>query len=272
MTYYNYIRSFNKYIVMYPFVTIWDTPLYMTWLGIMVSLWVYLITLLWYTRTYKLSISIALYTFPVMLFLCYVWWLYMHHVVVYKTFFVEIWSLISMLSPVWYNFHFVGIAWWYAFFVTLFLMRFPRSSKERKKWIDVFFLSVALSLIPLWFFLILGDDVIGKVYDWFLSVSALTDQSNLTKYPSVFPVWLLYSLLGIISIVITRFLMRREQEWWVWLMWFLVLLLWLSLIFFFQEYPLSWVINISGIRMDIKQYTAWFLFAYVWLWRWALKE
>lgn len=250
---------------MYPFLPLGEHGLYMTWIGTLVSLLVFLWVLLRYSYKYKLSVSLALYTFPVFLFLCYIGGLYVHYVVTTKQLFVSMLDIVPMLSPAWYNFHFVGIAWWFAAFLSLFLLRFPRSIKERKKRVDAYFMGTACALVPLGIFAILWDDIIGVMYEGVWAIRALSDQSELIKYGSVFPVGILYSGVWVCALIITRIMTQKSQVRWTWYLWFMIILGGLSLVFFFQEYPLSGVINLWWIRMDIKQYAAWMLMAYIWL-------
>lgn len=70
-------------------------------------------------------------------------------------------QLLGLITPYGYKFHFVGIAIGAALSIRYFLKNIARI-ENRKLYIDVLFFGVSAAMIPLGFFLLLGDDFIGK--------------------------------------------------------------------------------------------------------------
>lgn len=77
---------------------------------------------------------------------------------------------------------------------------------EKLKWVDVFFFSSAIALIPMGIFFVLGDTIVGKAAPFSsLGVSDLTPDgsSELSKYGKVFPVGIFLSIISLFSRGIT---------------------------------------------------------------------
>ncbi|NOZ44164.1 MAG: hypothetical protein GXP45_03350 [bacterium] len=70
-------------------------------------------------------------------------------------------ELSILLSPRGFHFHFVGILLGIVISIAIFLKKIKRY-ENKKVWIDILFFSFALALVPLGFFLLLGDNFIGQ--------------------------------------------------------------------------------------------------------------
>ena len=77
---------------------------------------------------------------------------------------------------------------------------------EKLKWMDLFFFSTSMAIIPMGVFFVLGDTIIGKPAPFSsIGVSDLTagGVSELSKYGKVFPVGIFLSIISLLSLGIT---------------------------------------------------------------------
>jgi hypothetical protein len=117
-------------------------------------------------------------------------------------------------------------------------------------------LSLANALIIFWIFITLWDTVIWKPTDSIFAIRALSDNSALTKFDWVFPVWLFLSFGVLIIHIIVSILSIIFKKNWLWIRWLIWILIVLNIVFLFQSYPRYWLISILWTSFDIKQYVS----------------
>lgn len=177
---------------MYPFLTLWGVKIYMTGLGIVVGLFTFLIAAWVLCRKYKLNFRKLFYWFPTLLITTYLLGSYTYLLIEKGIWFPlsSLANLKALLSPYGYKFHFVGILLGIVWAVRRFFKKLIVGS-EKMKWIDLFFFSTTVALIPMGIFFVLGDTIIGKPAPFSsIGVSDLTSGgvSELSKFGKVFPV------------------------------------------------------------------------------------
>jgi hypothetical protein len=86
------------------------------------------------------------------------------------------------------------------------------------------------------------------------AIRALTDNSALTKFDGVYPVWLFISFGTLIIHFIITVLSIIIKKNWLWMWWIIWILIVLNISFIFQAYPRYGVISLLWISFDIKQY------------------
>lgn len=243
---------------MFPhFEVLWIT-VYMTWLWIIAFLLCFIIVALalckkWHQDFYKLF-----YRLPIALIITYLSWAYVY-------FFLNVWifptskaELLSILNPYGYHFHFVWIMIWFVISLILFFLRIKRY-ESKQIWIDIMFFSTTISLIPLGIWLVFGDNFIWQYYTGRLSIKPLTTASELNKFWSVHPVWLYISFVAIISLLLWILIKAKAKKFGIWLWGFIILIIWINIVFMFQQYPKYWVISLWKMVFDIKHYISIFV-------------
>lgn len=239
---------------MYPYFELFGKQISMMVIWIIISFIVFISTALNLTKKNHQDFLKLFYWLPGRIILSYILWRYV-------TFSLETWTyfpssisnIITILSPQNFNFHFVWllIATWICSII--FFSNIKRT-ENKKIWIDILFTSIANALIILWLFLTLGDTVIWKQTDSIFAIRALTDNSALTKFDGVYPVWLFISFWTlIVHMIITVLSIILKKNWlWMWgIVWILIVL---NISFLFQAYPRYGVISLIWISFDIKQY------------------
>jgi hypothetical protein len=86
------------------------------------------------------------------------------------------------------------------------------------------------------------------------AIRSLSDDSALTKFDGVYPVWLFISFWTLIIHVIVSILSIIFKKNWLWMRWLIWILIVLNITFLFQSYPRYWLISIFWTSFDIKQY------------------
>jgi len=186
-------------------------------------------------------------------------WAYSHFFLNYGIFPNSIEQIITLISPYGYKFHFAGLVLGFLISLILFFRKISRY-ENKKIWIDIFFFSFVLSLIPLWIFLVFGDNFIGKPSSssW-LAIKALTTQSELNKFWAVYPVWLMLSFVSIFSVLITFIIKKSFKTFGYGIIGFILLIIWFNFVLLFQQYSKHGVISAGWISFDIKNYISFFV-------------
>lgn len=240
---------------MRPFITLWNVVVYMTWVWIVVWFSTFIIVVFAYCRKLGISFKDFFYSLPILVALLYVVWAY-SFLIIENGIFIPTWlEFIETFTPYWYSFHFAWLVIWFIIYMTLFLKNI-KNPATRKKRIDTFFYALALSFIPLWVFLTLGDDFIWVSTKSIIWIQSFTEQSKLSKYSKVIPVWLLISFAWIFTYIFVEILKKRYKKKWIWFLWFWILSFLLSIVFIFQQYPKHWVAKFFWLTVDIKHYIA----------------
>ncbi len=222
--------------------------------GCIIAAIIFLITARILTKRNHQDFLKLFYRLPLRIILSYILWRYI-------SFSLETWiyfptslsNLLTILSPQNFNFHFVGLLIASRICLWIFFSSIKRS-ENKKIWADILFLSISNALIVFGIFLTLWDTVIWTPTDWIFAIRALTDNSALTKFDWVYPVWLFISFgVLIIHVIVSIFSIIFKKNW-MWMRWLVWILIVFNIAFLFQSYPKYWLINILWVSLDIKQY------------------
>ncbi len=238
---------------MYPFINLGETKIYMTGLGILLAAVTFLLVAAYRCRKYNLVYRRVFYRSPIAIILMYIFWSYFDFILQGNILPTNGRELLELMTPYGYKFHFVGIAIGGVLSIRYFLKNIARI-ENRKLYIDVLFFAVAAATIPLGFFLLLWDDVIGKWTSGRLGVQALHTDSELNKFNAVYPVGLFIAIWGIISYAGTIVAKHIQKISGAGFVWFAALFMGRSIIFLFQLYPRYGVISFGNYILDIEQY------------------
>jgi len=239
---------------MYPYFELFWKEISVVLIGIIISFIIFLITSRNLTKKNHQDFLKLFYRLPGWIILSYILWRYI-------TFSLETWiyfpssisNIITILSPQNFNFHFVGLLIASRICSVLFFSNIKRTENKKIR-IDILFISIANALIILWLFLTLWDTIIWKQTDSIFAIRALSDNSALTKFDWVYPIWLFMSFwILIIHIIITVLSIVLKKNW-LWMRGIIWILIVLNIVFLFQSYPRYWVISFLWISFDIKQY------------------
>lgn len=239
---------------MYPYITLWSITLYMTWIGLLIGAVIFLLTTHWYAKKHSLDTTHFFGAFSLGVIIIYLLGTYTRYLIEDFVIFPIDWQYrVLYLSPYGYKFHFLGIvagimtAWW------LFLKKVPTSTHNA--WMSTLCHAFLLAMFPIWIWLVLGDNFIGKPIESGWYVSALLADSKVAAYDSVIPLGLYLTLFGVAGHL---FLARREGKYkryagyrgWG------TIFLFLGILLIFQQYARHIVFRIAWYAWDIKQYVA----------------
>ena len=254
---------------MYPYFELFGTKIYSTGLGIVLSCLAFLITAYFLCKRYNQEFLRLFNGLPWLLVAVYVGGLYLSFVLENGRI---IPTSLGFLSPYGYHFSFIGVILACFWFVVLFMKQFRRS-ETKKVWIDILFFSFVNGIIVLGIGLLLGDNFVGKPYDWALGVRALIAESSLVKYGTVYPIGLFLSLGALILNVVITFwkFIAKKAGLWIW-GFILLFVLFIGLLPFWN-YPAHGVWSVFGLwTLDLNYYVFWFLIIYFLLWNRRLKK
>ena len=249
-------------------IDLWFT-IYLTWVWIVGFIMCFLFLVFRYCKKYSLNFWKFFNYLPIFLILPYLFWSYFNFILEYSwrisennifklifhIFPTSLEELFMIISPYWYNFHFIWIVFWLILAWYLFLNSI-NIKLERIKWIDIFFYSLSLSLVPLWFLLLMWNDFIWKPSNSFLAMKSFVDN---VEYNSTYPIWIFLSLSGLFSFFVTFFVHYINKKYWNGLVWFVILLLCLNIVFLYQQYPRHLSFSIWYFQFDIKNLFTMFL-------------
>lgn len=239
---------------MYPYIELFWKEISMVGIGIVISFIVFMITAWILTKRNHQDFLKLFYWLPAEIILAYILGRYV-------SFSLETWiylpssmsNILEILSPKNFDFHFVGllIATWIS--LTVFFSSIKRT-ENKKIWADILFVSFANALIVFGIFLTLWDTVVWKPTDSIFAIRALTDNSALTKFDGVYPIWLFLSFWTLIIHIIISLSSIISKKNWLWMWWLIWILVIFNIMFIFQSYPRHWIITIFDASFDIKQY------------------
>ena len=240
---------------MYPYIELFGTKLYMTGIWIVISCFVFLITVYVLSKKYHQEFIRFFNRLPRLLIFVYLSWLYF-------SYFFEggiIPTSLGVFSPYWYNFSLVGVIIAAFILIIIFLSQFKRNETKRI-WIDILFFWFVNALVVLWVFLVLWDNFVWKPYSWALHVTALMPDSALVKYGGVYPIGIFLSLGALaINLIVTILKMILKKSW-IGLFWFILLFMLFIAILPFWNYPAHWVMSVFWkFTLDINYYVFIFL-------------
>lgn len=241
---------------MYPYIELFGVKISMMVTGTIIAIIIFLITARIVTKRNHQDFLKLFYRLPWRIILSYLLWRYI-------SFSLENWTLfpnslssfLTILSPQNFNIHFIGILIASRICLIIFFSSIKRT-ENKKIWADIIFLSLANALIIFWIFITLWDSIIWKPTDSIFAIRALTDNSDLTKFDGVYPVWLFISFWILIIHVIVSILSIILKKNWLWIRWLIWILIVFNIVFLFQSYPRYWLISIFWTSFDIKQYVS----------------
>jgi len=246
---------------MFPYIIIWGLKVYMTGVGIVISFITFLLTGIYFCKKYKQSFWQFFYRAPLFVMLLYLLGTYVTFVMQVSLIPTSYDQFMMWLSPYGFPFHFVWLLIATTISIAIFIKKIKRY-ENKKVWIDILFFSISISLIPLGFFLLLWDNFIGKPTDSWLWIRALHPDSQLNKFSTVFPIWLLLSLFSLAVTILLWIIRRIKKKYGLWLIWFIILLLGINIILLLQQYPRYGVVSIGQILLDIKQHLSFLIIMY----------
>jgi hypothetical protein len=167
-------------------------------------------------------------------------------------------TFLQMISPQNFNFHFVWLLLASLICLYMFFSSIKRNENKKIR-ADILFLSIANALIIFWIFITLWDSIIWKPTDSMFAIRSLTDNSDLTKFDGVYPVWLFMSVWVLIVHVLVSILSILLKKNWLWMWWLIWILIVFNVVFLFQAYPRYWLISLFWVSFDIKQYVSLFV-------------
>ena len=241
---------------MYPYLILWWSKFYMTGIGIIVSFLVFLGIAQYLTKKYHQNFRKLFYRLPFLIVLTYFIGSYVNFIFDVGLFPTNRSEFVQILSPYGYKFHFMGILIGIFISVYIFLKKIVRV-ENKKVWSDILFFSFALSLVPLWLFLLMGDNFIGMSTTSRLGIKSLHSDSQRNKFNLIYPIWLFLSLWALFVTLSIKILKKKKFGYGM--LGFVILLIVVSLILLLQQYSRHGVFSLRGIMFDVKQYSAWIL-------------
>ena len=241
---------------MFPYIEIFGIEISMMFVGIIIAAVVFLVTAWVLTKRNHQDFLKLFYRLPWWVILSYLLWRYVSFSLETGTYIPSSLSnLLTILSPQNFNFHFVWIFIATCICSIMFFSSIKRTENKKIR-ADILFLSIANALIVLWIFITLWDSIIWKPTESNFAIRALSDNSALTKFDGVYPIWLFISfwvLIVHVLISILSIILKKNGLWMRWLIWILIVL---NIAFLFQSYPRYWIISILWTSFDIKQYVS----------------
>ena len=241
---------------MYPYIELFGVQISMMVVGAVVSFVIFLITAWVLTKRNHQDFLKLFYWLPWWIILSYILWRYVAFCLETGIYVPTSFSnLLTILSPQNFNFHFVGLllASWIC--LSIFFSSIKRTENKKIR-VDIIFLSMANALIIFWIFITLWDSIIWKPTDTIFAIRALSDNSALTKFDGVYPVWLFISFWVLVLHVLISILSIISKKNWLWMWWLIWILVVLNVVFFFQSYPRYWLISLLWTSFDVKQYVS----------------
>ncbi|MFA7298586.1 MAG: hypothetical protein WC010_02980 [Candidatus Absconditabacterales bacterium] len=228
----------------------------MTGIGIIVSFLVFIIIARYLTKKYHQNFWKLFYWLPFLIVLTYFLGSYVSFIFEVGIFPTNWSEFLQILSPYGYKFHLLGVLIGLFISISVFLQKITRV-ENKKVWSDILFFSLALAIVPLGIFLLMGDNFIGTSTNSFLGIKSLHSDSQRNKFNLIYPIGLFLSLGSFFVVFIIKFLKKKKFGYGM--LGFAILLILLSLILLLQQYARHAVFSIGTIMFDIKQYSAWIL-------------
>lgn len=242
---------------MFPSIEIFWFKFYFHWIGIILATFVFLYLLYRYTKKFNLRFSDIFWYFSFFIIVPYILWRYFYDLIEYKSFLPL--SLFDLISPYQYRFSFIWISLWIFIIICIFLLK-SKYKEERKKYIDVFFYSICLSLVVLGPFMLLWDVFYGNIaQDSILWIKPFVEETQIPFTKPIWPVWIFVSLLWIWLYFISKVLSFIFKKSWISLFLISFLFLWFAFIFNFQDYSKRFLFDINSFSLDLKIFYCYFM-------------
>lgn len=241
---------------MYPYIELFGTQISMMLIGFIIATIIFIVTAWILTKRNHQDFLKLFYRLPWRIILSYILWRYISFSLETGTYLPSSLSnFLTILSPQNFNFHFVGLLIASRICISIFFSSIKRTENKKIR-SDIIFLSISNALIVFWIFITLWDSIIWTPTDSIFAIRSLTDNSALTKFDWVYPVWLFISFGILIIHIIVSILSIVLKKNWLWIRWLIWILIVLNIVFLFQSYPRYWLISIFWTSFDIKQYVS----------------
>lgn len=238
---------------MYPYIMLWWSKFYMTWIGIVVSFLIFLALVLHLTKKYHQNFWKFFYRLPFFIVLTYFLWSYTNFVFDIGVFPTSGSEVAMLISPYGYKFHFAGMLLGMCIAISAFFKKIVRVENKKVR-ADILFFSLALAVVPLWIFLLMGDNFIGMTTAWWLGIKSLHSDSQRNKFSLVYPIGLFLSLGSLIITMIIKII--KKKRFWYGMLGFSRILVWIGIVLMMQQYSRHAVSHLGSMVFDIKQYFA----------------
>ncbi len=239
---------------MYPYIILWWSKFYLTGIGIIVSFLVFLGIARHLTKRYHQNFWKLFYWLPFLIVLTYFFGSYINFVFDVGIFPTNGTEFVQLLSPYGYKFHLTGLLLGMFIAISIFLKKIIRI-ENKKVWSDILFFSLALSLVPLWLFLLMGDNFMGSATNSWLGIKSLHSDSQRNKFTAVYPIGLFLSIGALFISLYIKIIKKKKFGYGM--LGFAILLIFLSILLLFQQYSKHAVFSLWSIVFDIKQYSCW---------------
>lgn len=239
---------------MYPYLILRWSKFYMTGIGIIISFLVFVGIARFLTKKYHQNFWKFFYRLPLLIVLTYFLGSYINFIFDVGLFPTNWSEFVNLLSPYWYKFHFTGLLIGMFISISVFLNKITRV-ENKKVWSDILFFSLGLSLVPLWLFLLMGDNFIGTTTTSWLGIKSLHSDSQRNKFNLVYPIGLFLSLWSLFVVLYIKIIKKKRFGYGI--LGFAIMLILISLILILQQYSRHAVFSWGSIMLDMKQYSAW---------------
>ena len=238
---------------MYPYIILWWSKFYMTGIGIVISFIVFVFIAQYLTKKYHQNFRRFFYWLPFLIVLTYFLGSYFTFIFDVGIFPTNRSEFITLISPYGYKFHFTGLLIGIFISIYIFLKKIVRL-ENKKVWADILFISFALSLVPLWFFLLMWDNFIGTTTTSWLGIKALHSDSQRNKFNLVYPIGLFLSLVSLFVVLFIKIIKKKKFGYGM--LGFALLVFLISIVLLIQQYPRHIVFSLGNIIFDMNQYAA----------------
>lgn len=241
---------------MYPYLILWWSKFYMTGIGIVISFLVFLGIALHLSKKYHQNFWKLFYRLPFLIVLTYFLWSYINFIFEVGVFPTNRSQFVTLISPYGYKFHFMGLLIGLFISISVFLRKITRV-ENKKIWSDILFFSLGLSLVPLWIFLLMGDNFIWTTTTSWLGIKSLHSDSQRNKFDLIYPIGFFLSLWSLFVVLYIKILKKKRFGYGM--LGFAIILIFISIVLLLQQYSRHAVFSLGTIVFDVKQYSAWIL-------------
>jgi len=226
---------------MFPKIELFWYTIYFQWLWIILATLAFIYWVYRYSKKYNLRFPYFFSFLSFFIILPYFLGRYVYDFIEYKFFFPV--DIVNLLSPYDYRFSFIWVSLGLLIVTFAFLLSM-QYRQERKKWFDVLFFSITLSLVVIGPFLLLGDNFYGTLTNTEFGVTPFTPDTQIPYTSAIWPVGMFVSILWIILYILAKIVVFVTKKPWT-TIFLLPLLFWgFAYIFTFQQYPkhfLFWI-------------------------------
>jgi len=171
----------------------------MTGIAILTMIATFMVAAYYHSKKDNLQFRKLFYRIPTPIILSYLGGRYIHMVLNEGQLIPSsLQEAINLLSPHDFQLHFIGICLGFVISIILFLSQI-KFKEEKLRRIDTIAQSISLAIIPLGFFLLLGDHMIGLPNEQRGVTTFRPDNSNRASLGKVLPIGLFLSISGLIS-------------------------------------------------------------------------